>query len=334
MKTVFFGELLLRLSPPEHQRFLQSSAFRCHIGGAEANAALALAQMGEECALVTTLPRHELGQMALNELRRYGVETGEIQRADGRMGLYFLENGASQRASSVIYDRRNSTAAEADPACYDWERILAGADWLHFTGITAAISENAAQSCLDAVRAARRLGVRVSCDLNYRANLWSPQRAGEVMGELLPFCDLLIANVEHAGLLFGIRSAHSGRQELEDVSAALAARFGCRMVAVTLREGDSASENTCGAMLWDASNEKAVYSRSYHIQIVDRIGGGDAFDAGLLYGLGQGWDAQRIVEFAMASSALKHSVEGDFGIASAAEIAALAESGSAGRVRR
>lgn len=339
MRVVTFGEIMLRLSPPGYERFVQAESFLVAPGGGEANVALSLANFGADAAFVTRLPAHEIGQMAVNALRRYGVDVGPIIRGGARVGLYYCEKGASQRPSKVIYDRAGSSIAAADRADFDWERILSGADWFHFTGITPALSDNAAAICLDALKAAKAAGVRVSCDLNYRKNLWSREKAGRVMEGLMPDVDVLIANEEDAADVFGIRAENtdvtSGKVDPEGyrrVAEKLVGRFGFKKVAVTLRESLSASDNLWAGMLFDG--ETCHFSRKYALHIVDRVGGGDSFAAGLIYALLSGYEPRRAVEFAVAAGALKHTVEGDFNHASVDEVLKLTAGDISGRVQR
>lgn len=349
MKTVCFGELLLRLNPPQNQRFVQSSSFEIHVGGAEANAAISLAAMGTDVSFVTALPPHEIGQLALNELRRYGVNTDGIVRGGDRVGIYYLENGAAQRGGKVIYDRAGSSAAMASPDMFDWEYLFKDADIFHFTGITAAISDSAAECCRAAAETAKRLGVKVSCDLNYRSKLWSTEKAAEVMRPLIAMTDICIANEEHAASILGVRAPDSMGSEGDGISdtesykyaaSEISRVYGCGTVAITLRSTISASDCRIGALLYRRGNGKGntdgdefFFSPVYNIHIVDRIGGGDAFDAGLLYAEQHGFDGGHAVSFAAAAEALKHSVPGDFSLCTAEETEACA-AGNGSRVAR
>lgn len=337
-RVITFGEIMLRLVPPDSRRFLQATAFEASYGGGEANVALSLAMFGIDAAFVTKLPENELGQAAVNTLRQFGVDTRLIVRGGPRMGVYYLETGASQRPSKVIYDRAGSSFATAAADEFDWKRAFAGAEWFHFSGITPALSDAAADACLAACRAAKAAGARISCDLNYRANLWTRERAGRVMTGLMPYVDLCIANRGAADDVFGIRAGdadpHVGAQSAEacfETARLLRERFGFRLVALTMRESVSASDNNFAAILDDG--ERRCVSKKYALRIVDRVGGGDAFDAGLVYALLSGFEPGRAVEFASAASALKHSIRGDFNLATASEVAALA-GGASGEVRR
>ncbi len=338
-KVVTFGEIMLRLAPEGYYRFVQADSFGATYGGGEANVAVSLANFGLDTAFVTKLPKHEIGQAAVNSLRRYGVDTAKIVRGGNRVGIYFLEKGASQRASKVIYDRANSSIAEASEADFDWDAILDGVDWFHFTGITPALGDNVAAICLQACKAAKQRGITISCDLNYRKNLWSREKAGQVMAGLCEFVDVCIANEEDAADVFGIHAANTdvttGKVDHEgymDVARQLADRFGFSKVAITLRESISANDNNWAAMLFDGND--FYFSKKYPVHIVDRVGGGDSFGAGLIYATLSGKDSQPALEFAVAASCLKHSIEGDFNQASLDEVTKLAGGDGSGRVQR
>jgi len=339
MKVITFGEIMLRLAPEGYYRFVQAETFGATYGGGEANVAVSLANFGLDSAYVTKLPSHEIGQAAINSMRRYGVDTSLIVRGGDRVGIYFLEKGASQRPSKVIYDRAGSSIAKATTADFDWAKIFDGADWFHFTGITPALGDNVAEICLEACKAAKTLGITVSCDLNYRNKLWSKEKAGQVMGELCKYVDVCIANEEDAGDVFGIRAKdtdvttgkvnHNGYIE---VANELASRFGFKKVAITLRTSISANDNKWAAMLYE--NGVGYFSKSYDVHIVDRVGGGDSFGAGLIYASLNHYDAQSAIEFAAAASCLKHTIEGDFNQVSVAEVKKLAGGDGSGRVQR
>ena len=338
-KVVTFGELMLRLAPEGYYRFAQAETFGATFGGGEANVAVSLANYGLDAAFVTKLPTHEIGQMAVNSLRRYGVDTSYITRGGDRVGIYYLEKGASQRPSKVIYDRAYSAIALASKEDFDWEKIFDGAEWFHFTGITPALGDNVAEICLEAVKAAKKLGLKVSCDLNYRKKLWTREKAGKVMAELMPYVDVCIANEEDASDVFGIKAENTdiegGKIDGEgykEVAKKLKERFGFSYVAITLRSSISANDNDWAAMLYDGKD--CYFSRKYHMHIVDRVGGGDSFGAGLIYAMLDGKDAQGIIEFAVAASCLKHSIEGDYNMVSVAEVENLAGGNASGRVQR
>lgn len=339
MKIVTFGEIMLRLTPPDHNRFSQADHFMATYGGGEANVAISLSNFGMEAEFVTKLPAHQIGQNAFNELRKYGVETKHIARGGERLGIYFLEKGASQRASKVIYDRAHSSIATASPSDFNWDEIFEGKDWFHFTGITPALGENVANITLEAVKAAKKHNVYVSCDLNYRNNLWSKEQANKTMSELAPYIDLVVANEEDAFDTFGIRaknydvtSGNLNRENYIDVAKQMVDKFGFKVIATTLRESLSASDNNWSAMLY--KDGEAHFSKTYPIHIVDRVGGGDSFGSGLIYALLNKYSDQDAIEFAVAASCLKHTIEGDFNRVSVEEVSALAQGDGSGRVQR
>ena len=336
---VTFGEIMMRLAPTGYLRMSQTKQLEMTFGGGEANVAVSLANYGKEARFVTGLPDNDIGAACKGELRRWGVDISKIITKPGRMGIYFCEKGASQRPSKVIYDRADSVVSKLGVADFDWDNILEGAEWFHFTGITPALSDSMAEATLAACQTAKKKGIPISCDLNYRKTLWSREKAGKVMGELMPYVDLLIANEEDAADVFGIHAAASnitkGEINLDgyrSVAEQLIARFGVKKVAITLRESVSASCNHWSALLYDG---KELYvSKKYTMQIVDRVGGGDSFGGGLIYGLTEGYDCQKALEFAVAASCLKHSIEGDFNAVSVAEVTALAGGDGSGRVQR
>lgn len=338
-KAVTFGELMLRLAPENYLRFVQSDKYEATFGGAEANVAVSLANYGVDAAFVSKLPAHEIGQAAVNSLRKYGVDTSKIVRGGDRVGIYFCEKGASQRPSKVIYDRAHSSIAEAEVSDFDWKEILKGAEWFHFTGITPALSPKVAEICLQAVQTAKKQGVTVSCDLNYRNKLWSKEQAGKTMGEICKFVDYCIANEEDAKDVFGIEADGSdidGGKLNKDgyiaVAKKLADRFGFKGVAITLRESKSANDNDWSGMLY-VGNE-AYFSKKYSMHIVDRVGGGDSFGGGLIYSLMNDFKPQQAIDFAIAASCLKHSIEGDYNLVSLDEVKKLAGGSASGRVQR
>lgn len=338
-KVVTFGELMLRLAPENYLRFVQSDKFEATYGGAEANVAVSLANYGTDVAFVTKLPMHEIGQAAVNSLRKFGVDTSEIVRGGDRVGIYYCEKGASQRPSKVIYDRAGSAIATAKKSDFDWAKIFDGVNWFHFTGITPALSDEVADICLAAVKEAKKRGITVSCDLNFRKKLWSKEKAGKVMGELCGYIDYCIANEEDAKDVFGIEAddtdIYSGKLNREgyiSVAKKLTDRFAFKGVAITLRESLSANDNNWSGMLYTGGN--AYFSKKYSMHIVDRVGGGDSFGGGLIYSLLNGYDAQKAIEFAVAASCLKHSVEGDYNMVSVDEVEKLAGGDASGRVQR
>ncbi|HTV59388.1 MAG TPA: sugar kinase [Verrucomicrobiae bacterium] len=340
--TVTFGEIMLRLTPPGFERLMQSPSFVATFGGGEANVAVALSQFGLPAAFVTVLPeKNPIADAAIGELRRFGVDTSRIVRGKGRMGVYFLEAGANQRASKVVYDRDQSAISRAQSGSISWDKFLDGTGWFHITGITPAISASAADLSLEAVRAARERGLTVSCDLNYRKNLWKwGKPAAEVMRELMAFVDVAIANEEDVQMALGIQAhvdVQSGsldRAQYEQLTLRVLSEFpALKAIGVTLRESKSASHNGWSACFHD--RRQFLLSRHYDItHIVDRVGAGDSFAAGLIYGLQRLPSPQEALEFAAAASCLKHSIPGDFCRVSADEVQALVQGGGSGRVQR
>ena len=338
-RVVTFGEIMLRLEPEGYYRFLQAASYGATYGGGEANVAISLANFGFDSRYVTKLPKHEIGQAGVNALRQFGVDTQFITRGGDRVGIYFLEKGASQRASKVIYDRAGSAIALASPSDFDWDAIFEGADWFHFTGITPALGDNVAAICLEACKKAKEKNIPISCDLNYRNKLWSKEKAREVMTQLCEYVDVCISNEEDASDVFGIKSSGTdvttGKLNAEgykEVAERLAKEHGFKKVAITLRESISANDNIWAAMLYDGT--EYCFSRKYPVHIVDRVGGGDSFGAGLIYGILTGLDTRATVEFAVAASCLKHSIEGDFNMVSVDEVNKLAGGDASGRVQR
>ena len=338
-KVVTFGELMLRLAPEGYYRFVQAERFGATFGGGEANVAVALSNFGFDAVFVTRLPSHEIGQAAVNSLRKYGVDTSKIIRGGERVGIYYLEKGASQRPSKVIYDRTGSAIATADRTEFNWKEIFEGVEWFHFTGITPALNAEVAAICLDACKAAKEAGVKISCDLNYRKKLWTREKAGKVMGELCQYADVCIANEEDAADIFGIcadktdvTAGEVNREGYKEVARRLAERFGFSEVAITLRESVSANDNFWSAMLYNGKD--FFFSKKYSMHIVDRVGGGDSFGAGLIAAMLNGFEQPRAIEFAVAASCLKHSIEGDYNLVSVEEVLALAGGDGSGRVQR
>ncbi len=342
-KVVTFGEIMLRLSPPGQLRFGQARTFDASYGGGEANVAVSLSNFGLEAEFVTRLPASDLGQACLQYLRQYGVGTGHIQRGGSRLGIYFLETGAAMRGSQVIYDRADSSFATVTPDMFDWKKILSGAGWFHWTGITPAVSSGAAETCLQAVKTARKLGVTVSCDINYRAKLWKwGKPAGEVMQELVSYCDVAIGNEEDADKVFGIQAPGAdvsrgkvSADKYRFVCESLSKKFkNLTTIAITLRSSFSASHNAWSAVLWQAG--KLYRGPNFDItHIVDRVGSGDSFAGGLIYSLiTHPSHPQKALDFAVAASALKHTVYGDFNLVSIAEVEKLLKGDASGRVSR
>ena len=328
-KVVTFGELMLRLAPNGYYRFFQNDQMQATFGGGEANVSVSLANFGLDSTYVTKLPKHAIGQAAVDSLRYFGVDTSKIVRGGDRVGIYFLEKGASQRGSVCIYDRAHSAIQEADPSEFDWNAIFEGADWFHFTGITPALGPNMVQACEDACKAAKAHGVK----------LWTRAEAREAMTKLCQYVDVCISNEEDAKDVFGIEAENTdiyggklNHEGYKSVAKQLADKFGFEKVAITLRSSISANDNDWAAMLYDGENY--CFSKSYHLHIVDRVGGGDSFGGGLIYALLSGKDTQAAVEFAVAASALKHSIEGDFNRVSVSEVEKLTAADGSGRVQR
>ena len=340
-KIVTFGELMIRLQPYNYERFIQADCLEFTFGGGEANVAVSLANYGQDVAFVTKLPAHAIGQAAVNSLRRYGVDTSKIVRGGDRIGIYFNEKGASQRASVCIYDRAHSAIQEAKPEDFDWDAIFDGVEWFHFTGITPALGPNVVEICRQACKAAKAKNIKISCDLNYRGKLWTREQARAAMTDLCQYVDVCIANEEDAKDVFGIEAAATditggklNKEGYKSVAKQLADQFKFEKVAITLRESISASDNDWSAMLYDAASDQYCFSKQYHLRIIDRIGGGDSFGGGLIYSLLSGKSLQDAVEFAVAASALKHSIEGDYNFVTVAEVEKLAGGDASGRVQR
>ena len=342
-KVITFGEIMLRLKSPALERFFQSPSLEATFGGGEANVAVSLANYGMDAAFVTVLPKNDIGEACLRELRGFGVDTTRIVRKDGRMGIYYLETGACQRPSKVIYDRAGSAMAEAVPGDIDWKNVFDGATWFHITGITPAISQGAADLSLEAVKAAKELGIHVSCDLNYRKNLWKyGKRADEVMTELVKYVDTVIANEEDFQKSLGLSAESSSAVEEGQIDVELYKKIAStamekypniKRVAITLRESHSADRNDWSACLYNG--KEFFLSRKYSItDIVDRVGGGDSFGGGLIYGLNNYPDEKTALEFAVAASCLKHTIPGDYNRVSVSEVESLMKGSGTGRVQR
>jgi len=339
MKVVCFGEMMMRLNPEGYRRFVQADRFEASYAGGEANVAVSLANYGLEASYVTKFPANPLGEAARNSLRRFGVGTGDIAWGGPRLGIYFVEKGASQRPSKVVYDRAGSSIALAKRGDFDWGKILKGAKWFHFTGITPALGGELPAICLDALKYCRAHKITVSCDLNYRGKLWTREEAGKCMAKLVPYVDVLIANEADAADVFGIvgkgsdvESGKLDKQGYISVAEQLVKRFGCKKVAITLRTSLSAFDNKWAGLLYDG--KKAYFSPEYMIHIVDRVGGGDSFGGGLIYALATGKKPQQAIDFAVAASCLKHSIEQDFNLVSVPEVESLAAGNASGRVQR
>lgn len=338
-KIVTLGEIMLRLSPTGNYRSVQSESFQIFPGGGEANVAVSLANYGHTACFVSKLPSHEIGQIAVNALRRYGVKTEYISRGGDRVGLYYAETGASMRPSKVIYDRAHSAIAEADISDFDFDKIMEDADWFHWSGITPAISDKAAEIVRVACEAAKRHGVTVSVDLNFRKKLWTSEKAISVMRPLMQYVDVCIGNEEDANMCLGYKpdaDVEGGKTDAEgyyEIFKGMMKEFGFKYVVSTLRESYSASHNGWKALIYDG---KTFYeSKHYDINpIIDRVGGGDSFSAGLIHGLLSYKDQAKALEFAVAASALKHTIPGDFNLVSTSEVESLAKGNANGRVQR
>ncbi len=338
-KIVTFGEIMLRLSSPANSRLVQSSSFDVHYGGGEANVAVSLANYGEEAYFVSKLPLNPLGQSALDSLRKYGVNTSYIARGGDRLGIYYLETGASMRPSNVIYDRKYSAIYEAGLDDFDFEEIFEGKDWFHFTGITPALNAQVAMLVERACIAAKKKGCIVSCDLNFRKKLWSSEEAIKTMSRLMKYVDVCIGNEEDAEKCLGFKpektDVSKGELNLggyQSIFRQMKEKFGFRYIATSLRESFSASDNGWSGLIYDG--EEFYHSKHYDIHIVDRVGAGDSFAAGVIHGLLEYKDMKKALEFAVAASALKHTIPGDFNQVSAKEVEALMLGGASGRVER
>lgn len=341
IKVLSFGEILLRLATPGYTKLFQKDNLDTTFCGGEANVAVSLSIFGLDSSFLTKLPANDVGVAAINSMRYFGVDISKVVYGKGRMGLYYLEKGASQRPSKVIYDREFSSISLASRNDFDWELIFKDVDWFHWTGINPAVSDDLAEICMDACKVAKSKGIKVSCDLNYRSNLWSSEKAQEVMKKLMPYVDVCIANEEDADKVLGIKSSGTDVKNgmlnvlgYQEVANQICKKYGCKYVAITLRKSFSASRNGWSAMLFDAKQNNAYFSREYDIQIVDRVGGGDSFTAGIIYSLITGKENQEAIEFATAASCLKHTIEGDYNRTTIEEVENLLRNGGNGRVVR
>ena len=341
MKVVSFGEIMLRLSPDGYYKLFQKPELNTSFCGAEANVAVALSNFGDEAEFVTALPYNDIGRAACRELMRYGVKTDNIVYTGDRLGIFFAEKGASQRPSKVIYDRKNSAIALAEPSSFDWEKIFDGADWFHITGITPALSDSLAKISVDAVKAAKKAGLTVSCDINYRSKLWSAQKARPVMTEIMKYVDVCIGNEEDAEIVFGIKAGATdvtkGQLDTDGYKKSLqtvAETFGCKIVAYSQRKSYSASDNGWSGIIYDDEKKQVYTSAQYDIRITDRIGGGDAFASGLIYALHNNISPANAIETAAAAGCLDQTLEGDFCLFGINDVLDLAGGNSSGRVKR
>ncbi|NLL01246.1 MAG: sugar kinase [Clostridiales bacterium] len=338
-KVITMGEIMLRLSTPGHQRFIQAESFDVNYGGGEANVAVSLANYGHDAYFVTKVPNNPIGDSAIAALRKYNVNCDHIAKGGDRLGIYYLETGASMRASNVVYDRAGSSIAEADITDFNFDEIFEGADWFHFTGITPAISDKAAYLTEEALKAAKRKNLSVSVDLNYRKKLWSTEKAQAIMTKLMQYVDVCIGNEEDAEKVLGFKPGKtdvtSGELELagyKDIFEQMMKKFNFKYVVSSLRESYSASDNGWSACIYDGN--EFYQSRKYDIRIVDRVGGGDSFASGLICGLLDGKSMKDALEFGVAASALKHTIPGDFNLVTRAEVDALVGGDASGRVQR
>ena len=340
MKVLTFGEILLRLASPGYTKLFQKDSLDATFCGAEANVAVSLANFGIQSEFLTVIPDSDVGRASLNSLRYFGVDTSKSFFKEGRMGLYFLEKGASQRPSKVIYDRAFSSIALAEPTDFNWDALFDGVTWFHWTGINPALSDNMVQICEQACKKAKEKGITISCDLNFRKNLWSSKKAQKVMSNLVQYVDVCIANEEDADKSLGIKVSNNNVESgqlnkcgYEYVAKEICKRFGCKKVAITLRESINASHNGWSGMIYDVSGI-VNYSVHYDIDIVDRVGGGDSFTGAMIYSLITGKNDRDAIEFAVAASCLKHSIEGDFNRVIVSDVEDLIKNGGNGRVQR
>lgn len=341
MKVISFGEILLRLTSPGYTRLFQDNILSTSFCGGEANVAVDLSILGMESAFVTKLPDNDIGQSAINSMRYFGVDTSKIVRGGKRMGLYYLEKGASQRASKIVYDREYSSIAMATKVDFDWNKIFEDVEWFHWTGINPALSDGLAEICIEACKIAKEKGIIISCDLNYRKNLWSTEKARLIMKDLMPYVDVCIANEEDADKVLGIKASNNdiesgklSKDAYEYVAKEICETYNCKYSAISLRESYSASDNGWSGMIYNYKNNEAYFSKQYKIHIVDRVGAGDSFTAGIIYGLINKMSDKDTIEFAAAASCLKHSIEGDYNRISVTEIINLVNGSGNGRVMR
>lgn len=341
MKVITFGEILLRLAPQGHKKLFQNDIFETSFCGSEANVAVSLANFGIDSCFVTKVPDNEVGQAAINSLRYFGVDTSKVIKGGERLGLYYLEKGASQRPSKVLYDRAFSAIANSSIYDFNWDQIFDGVEWFHFSGINPALSESMSNISLEACKVAKEKGITISCDLNYRSKLWTKDQAKEIMSGIMEYVDVCIGNEEDADNVFGIKADNTDvlsgsvdHKSYEEVAKKISDQFGCKYVAITLRTSLSASSNKWAGMLYSSNEDKYALSQEYTIEIIDRVGSGDSFAAGIIYSLLNKSTAQGAVEFAVAASCLKHTQEGDFNRVSVDDVIALVGGDSSGRVKR
>ena len=338
-KVVGFGELMVRLAPSGHLKFVQAVSFDVNYTGSEANVCVSLSNFGIPTSYVTKLPKNDIADCAVKKLHQFGVETSNIVWGGDRMGVYYLERGASQRPSKVVYDRKYSAFSQASPNDFDWDKIFDGAWWFHFTGLNPALGGNMVEISLEACKAAKKAGLTISCDLNYRRNLWSPEAARKIMPDLVRYCDLLIGNEEDVDLTMGMKAGSTdvtgGKLDYDgytQLAEKIFKEYGIPAIAFTLRTSHSASDNGWSAMLYTGG--KVFFPKEYAIHMVDRVGGGDSFAAGLIYAMSGNYDPQEAIEFATAASCLKQTMEMDFNLASVEDVCRLVDGDSSGRVQR
>lgn len=341
MKVITFGEILLRLAPQGYKKLFQNDIFETSFCGAEANVAVSLANYGMESLFVTKVPDNEVGQAAINSLRYFGVDISKVVKGGERLGLYYLEKGASQRPSKVLYDRANSAIANSNVEDFNWDQIFYGVEWFHFTGINPALSENMYRISMEACKSAKKKGITVSCDINFRSKLWTKDEAKQSMTELMKYVDVCIGNEEDAESVFGIKADNTDvingcidHKRYGKVEKKISDIFGCKYVAMSLRTSLSASKNKWAGMIYSAEVDKYFLSKEYTIDIVDRVGSGDSFAAGIIYSLMNGYEGQDAVEFAVAASCLKHTQEGDFNRITIKEVDNLINGDTSGRIKR
>lgn len=339
-KVICFGEIMLRLNPQDHLRFLQAENFQASYAGSEASVSVSLSNFGVASKYVTKVPNNELGQAAINTLRKFGVDTKHILRDENRLGIYFVEKGSSQRPSKVIYDRKYSSISMVKPDDFYWDEIFEDGELFHFSGITPALGDNVADVCIKACEEAKLRGLKVSCDLNYRNKLWTTAKASEVMTKLMKYVDVLVGNEEDAEKVFGITAGEFPKKHFQNIDTEtyksitkqLMEKFNLEYVALTLRESISADRNLWSGILYDGENH--YLSKKYDINIVDRLGGGDSFAAGLIFGILSNYDIQKVIDFAVGASCLKHTIQYDFNLSTVDEVESLISGDVAGRIQR
>ncbi len=338
-KVVALGDMMLSLTTPGNLKFSQTNSLNAYYTGAEANVCVSLAILGLHAVYLTRVPDNDIGECALNSLRRYGVDTSLCPKGGSRLGVLYMEKGTAQRPSKVIYDRHGSGICEAEPEHFDWDAIFDGADWFHFTGITPGLTEKTKELCFYACKKAKEKGLTISCDPNYRSKLWTKEKAGEVLSQLMPYVDVLITNEGQSADIFKIVPPNpspigvpTSRESAKYLADELRKRFGCKNVAITIRTTLSGNDHNFAAMLSDGKDY--YFSREYNMHVLDRVGGGDAFAAGLIYSMKSGYDSQAAVDFATAASVLKHSIESDFNLSTLQEIQALVGGNGSGNISR